>query len=121
MADNVDKNNADLNIKDKISDKAGATKRASNFLEGQLESLRQQVETAEAAVAQYRANHGLFDLGQNRSVTTEELTRLNQQLAPTRAEQATPQAPLSPANPPLPKGTNSAQLGPERKSAGTGH
>ncbi|MEJ2457425.1 MAG: exopolysaccharide transport family protein, partial [Novosphingobium sp.] len=111
MAAHVANTLADLYIKDQIADKAGTTTRASIFLEGQLENLRQQVETAEAAVAQYRADHDLFDLGANSSVTQEELTSLNQQLAQARAQQAEAQARLSTAHSQLAKGSTGEELG----------
>lgn len=111
LAANVANSIAQIYIADQVAEKAGATSRASQFLEGQLNDLRSQVETAEAAVAQYRANHGLFDLGQNSSVTQEELTGLNAQLAQARAQQAEAQARLNTANAQLARGSTGEELG----------
>ena len=91
--------------------KAGATSRASTFLEKQLEKMRGQVESAEADVARYRAQHGLFDIGQNSSVTQAELSSLNGQLAQLRADQAEADARLSTARAQLARGSNGQELG----------
>jgi capsular exopolysaccharide synthesis family protein len=102
---------ANTYIADQVAGKSQATTRASDFLEEQLNDLRVQVESAEAAVADYRAKHGLFDLGQNSSVTQEELTSLNAQLAQARADQAEAQARLNTANAQLAKGSTGEELG----------
>lgn len=102
---------ANTYIDNQVTDKSGATTRASDFLEGQLNTLRVQVEAAEAAVADYRARNGLFNLGANSSVTQEELTSLNGQLAQARAQQAEAQARLSTANSQLARGSTGEELG----------
>lgn len=111
MAAKVANTIADIYIKEQVSEKSGATTRASKFLEGQLDQLRAQVVSAEAAVADYRARHSLFDLGANSSVTQEELTGLNAQLAQARAAQAEAQARLSTANSQLAGGGTGEELG----------
>ncbi|KHK93586.1 hypothetical protein LK12_00070 [Novosphingobium malaysiense] len=98
-------------IDQQVSEKAGATARASDFLEGQLDKLRVQVEAAEAAVADYRARHGLFDLGQDSTVTQAELSSLNTQLAQARAQEAEARARLNTANAQLSRGGTGEELG----------
>ena len=102
---------AEIYIADQIGEKSDATQRASNFLEGQLQKLRDQVQSAEAAVAQYRARHGLFDAGQNSSVTQGEVAGLNSQLAQARAQQAEADARLSTARSQLARGRTGEELG----------
>lgn len=98
-------------IDEQVSTKTGATSRASQFLESQLNDLRAQVVSAEAAVADYRARHSLFNLGQSSSVTQEELTGLNAQLAQARASQAEAEARLSSANSQIARGRTGEELG----------
>ncbi|WP_229736142.1 GumC family protein [Novosphingobium endophyticum] len=111
MAAKVANKIAETYIGEQVATKSGATSRASDFLEGQLDELRAQVESAEAAVASYRASHGLFDLGGNSSVTQEEITTLNAQLAQARAEEAEARARLSTANAQLARGGSGEELG----------
>lgn len=94
-----------------VEKKSGATDRANTFLEAQLEQLRTQVQTAEAAVAQYRAAHGLFAASANSSITQEELSSLNNQLAQARADQAEADARLSTARAQLAGGKSGEELG----------
>ena len=71
---------ADNYVAAQVENKSGATDRANTFLEAQLEQLRTQVQTAEAAVAQYRAAHGLFAASASSSITQEELSSLTTNL-----------------------------------------
>ncbi|MBK5264643.1 MAG: polysaccharide biosynthesis tyrosine autokinase [Alphaproteobacteria bacterium] len=111
MAARVVNTIAEIYISNQVQDKSGATRRASKFLEGQLQKLRGQVQSAEAAVAQYRARHGLFEASQNSSVAQDELSGLNTQLAEARAQQAEADARLSTARAQLAHGSTGEELG----------
>jgi len=73
--------------------KLGATGRASAFLEERLESLRAEVEKAERAVANFRAEQGLLD-AQGVTLGEQELSELNRELIVARGEMAERQAKL---------------------------
>src|SRR3546814_4119073 len=73
--------------------------------------LRAQVQTSEAAVAEYRAQNGLFEASADSSVTQEELAGLNTQLAGARAQQAEAEARLSTARAQLAQGGTGEELG----------
>lgn len=102
---------ADQYIAAQVEEKSGATNRASSFLESQLSQLRGQVQSAEAAIARYRAAHGLFEASTSSSVAQEELTGLNTQLAQARASQAEAEARLSTARSQLASGRTGEELG----------
>ncbi|MCO5158943.1 MAG: exopolysaccharide transport family protein [Aquamicrobium sp.] len=65
---------------------------ASQWLEPNIEQLRQRVREAEARVADYRASSGLL-VGQNNSVLpTQELAEISSELTRARAERSTAEA-----------------------------
>ncbi len=65
---------------------------ASQWLEPNIEDLRQRVREAEARVADYRASSGLL-VGQNNSVLpTQELAEISTELSRARAERSTVEA-----------------------------
>src|SRR3546814_14717082 len=78
---------------------------------GQVEQLHAQVQPAEAAVAEYRAQNGLFEASADSSVTQEELAGLNTQLAGARAQQAEEAARPSTARAQVAQGGTGAELG----------
>src|SRR3546814_957380 len=78
---------------------------------GQVEQLHAQVQPAEAAVAEYRAQNGLFEASADSSVTQEELAGLNTQLAGARAQQAEAEARLSTARAQLAHGGTGEEFG----------
>lgn len=102
---------AEIYVAAQVEEKSGATNRAATFLEAQLNQLRAQVQTAEAAVAQYRAAHGLFDASAGSTITQEELSGLNSQVAQARAAQAEAEARLSEARSQLARGSTGEELG----------
>ena len=67
--------------------KYDATEKATKWLSGQLNDLRQEVQGAEHAVEMYRNEHGLTDIGGS-DLLTEQLSRLNGELIIARAERA---------------------------------
>lgn len=66
---------------------AGATKRASDTMEGRLESLRRAVENAEAAVEQFKASNNIVGAS-GRLVNEQQLAELNSQVIIARNEAA---------------------------------
>ncbi len=84
--------------------KFGATRRVSTWLSTRLSGLRNQVQQAEAAVAQYRARNDLLST-QGATLTEQEISGLDQQLALARADQAEADARLSTARAQLAHGS----------------
>lgn len=64
---------------------AGATKRATDAMEGRLETLRKAVETSEAAVEQFKATNNIVGAS-GRLVNEQQLAELNSQLIVARTE-----------------------------------
>ncbi|MCI4592658.1 polysaccharide biosynthesis tyrosine autokinase [Sphingobium sp. BYY-5] len=102
---------ADTYVGNQVKTKADANRRASGFLETQLDKLRAQVQSAEAAVADYRANNQLFAASSNSSVAQQELSGLSTQLAEARAQQAAAEARLETARAQLARGGTGEELG----------
>lgn len=82
---------AGLYLERQVRAKLSATRGAADWLAGRVETLRRDATEAEAAVAAYRARHGL---GQERetSLAAEERTRLTTALADARAARADAEA-----------------------------
>src|SRR3546814_3212782 len=64
--------------------RSGTTERAARLLGARLEELRRQVVAAESAVANYRAQHQLFAASDTSSITQQQLSVLDTQLAEAR-------------------------------------
>lgn len=77
--------------------RAGTTERAAQLLGTRLEELRRDVLAAESAVARYRAQHQLFAASDTSSITQQQLSTLDTQLAEARAKQAEADARISAA------------------------
>jgi len=98
-------------IAGQVGTKSGATKHASQFLEGRLQEMRGQVLAAEKAVADFRAANSLFAVSSQSSASQEELSNLSTQLAQAQAENAAAQARLSTARAQLARGRTGEELG----------
>jgi len=102
-------------VSGQVDTKSGATKRASQFLEGRLQEMRGQVLTAEKAVADFRAANNLFAVSNqsstSQSTSQEALSNLSTQLAQAQAESAAAQARLSTARAQLARGKSGDELG----------
>jgi polysaccharide biosynthesis transport protein len=59
--------------------KVNATDKIEQYLTGRIDQLRQQVEKAEQAVADYRKKYGLYEVA-NTDVTSQQMAELNTQL-----------------------------------------
>jgi polysaccharide biosynthesis transport protein len=94
-----------------IESEARTTRRSVALLEARLEELRGEVLTAEAEVARYRASEGLFAASNASSITQQELSVLNTQLAEAKALEAAANARLSTARSQASRGMSGETLG----------
>jgi capsular exopolysaccharide synthesis family protein len=78
---------AELYVQDQLASKRSATAKASAWLWGRIESLRDELERSEQAVARYRADHDLVE-GERVSLNEQELTGLQRELIIAEAELA---------------------------------
>jgi succinoglycan biosynthesis transport protein ExoP len=104
---------ADQYLLEQLDAKFDATRRASDWLNSRLSGLKSQVEQAEAAVAQYKAAHGLMGIsgGVGATIAQQEITNIDTQLAGARAQQAEADASLSTARKQLERGSTGDDLG----------
>lgn len=87
-----------------------ATREANNWLDDKVAELRNQVISAETAVQQYKVSNNLLS-AQGATLTEQNLTTLNQQLAEARAQQAAAQARLDTARDQLARGSSGEDVG----------
>jgi len=78
---------ADRYLLEQLEAKFDATQQATQWLNERLAELEPQVQAAESAVATYKASHGLL-AAENSTLTEQEISQLNGQLATAQAEQA---------------------------------
>lgn len=90
---------------------AAQTRRTAQLLGARMAKLRDQVLSAERAVAQYRQQHRLFAASDVSSITQQELSVLDTQLAEARSAQAAANARLSAAQAQLASGKTGDTLG----------
>lgn len=102
---------SDTYVARQVRTKASATDRARVFLEAKIDQLRAQVLSAEAAVQAYRARNGILAANSNSTVTQEELSGLNAQVAEAKAQEAAAQARLNTARAQLSAGGSGEELG----------
>jgi exopolysaccharide transport family protein len=104
---------ADQYLLEQLDAKFDATRRASDWLNSRLGGLRVQVEQAEAAVAQYKAAHGLMGIagGEGATIAQQEISNINTQLAQAKAQQAEAEATLNTARQQLARGSSGDDLG----------
>jgi len=70
------------------SAKQDQTRAASQWLAGEIASMRTKVENAENKVAQYRTKSNLFAGSNNSSLSSQQLTEINSQIAAARGQKA---------------------------------
>jgi len=70
----------DTYLEDQLNAKLEASEQASGYLSGRLNELNSQVQTAEAAVARYKADHDLMGVGQGISSLDQQVGAINSQL-----------------------------------------
>ncbi|MCB1491680.1 MAG: hypothetical protein KDJ77_07760 [Rhodobiaceae bacterium] len=72
--------------------KQATTRDATAWLSGQIDTLRSKVETAEQAVADFRANSGLLVGQNNTTLNAQQLSELNSQLIVAQTQRSEAQA-----------------------------
>lgn len=97
-------------LDEQLRSKLGDTQDASRWLNSRLSGLRSQVLAAEAAVQRYKAQHGLLS-AEGKTLTEQEISNLNTQLAAARAAEAEQRAKLDTARAQLARGSSGDDVG----------
>jgi capsular exopolysaccharide synthesis family protein len=101
---------ADAYIRSQLTAKFDATRQANSFLNTRLDTLRTQLQEADAAVSNYRVANNLLS-SEGTTLTEQEISAYNQQLAQARAQQAEDEARLRTARAQLAAGSNGDDVG----------
>lgn len=101
---------ADHYLLDQLEAKFDATRQANGWLTHRLSDLRAEVIQNEAAVERYRSAHGLLSAS-GATLTEQEISTYNQQLATVRAQQAEDEARLRTARAQLAAGSTGEDVG----------
>jgi exopolysaccharide transport family protein len=101
---------ADLYLTEQLEAKFDATKKANEWLDTRVAELRDQLQQAESDVQQYKIANNLLS-AEGATLTEQEISGLNQQLATSKAEQAETQARLNIARSQLARGSNGEDVG----------
>jgi exopolysaccharide transport family protein len=97
-------------LEQKLAVKDNANQEASGWLSSRIADLRQQVEDADRAVQEYKIEHNLLSAA-GATLTEQELSDLNRQLATVRVDQAESQAALNTARNQLANGSSGDDVG----------
>jgi exopolysaccharide transport family protein len=101
---------ADLYLTEQLEAKFDATQKANDWLNTRVGELRDQLQQAEADVQQYKIANNLLS-AEGATLTEQEISGLNQQLASSRAAQAETDARLNIARSQLARGSNGEDVG----------
>jgi capsular exopolysaccharide synthesis family protein len=101
---------ADAYLRSQLTAKFDATRQANSFLNTRLDTLRTQLQEADAAVSNYRVANNLLS-SEGTTLTEQEISAYNQQLAQARAQQAEDEARLRTAGAQLAAGSNGDDVG----------
>lgn len=101
---------ADRYLLEQLEAKYDATNQANTWLNERLGRLRGEVIAAEAAVSRYRSQNNLLTAS-GATLTEQEISTYNQQLATVRAQQAEAEARLQTARNQLARGSNGDDVG----------
>ena len=101
---------ATLYVAQGLESKTTATRQAGGFLNDRLQDLSSRAGADAAAVQQYKVAHNLLG-SENETLTQQEISNLNQQIASARAEAASDQARLNTAREQLRHGSNGGDVG----------
>ena len=93
-----------------IGQKVDVNRSRDTSIRERLDGLRRQVQAAETAVEQYKIDHNLLST-QGQTLTEQEISALDQQLATTRAQQAEIQARANTAKAQLSRGSSGDDVG----------
>jgi exopolysaccharide transport family protein len=110
---------AEQYIANQIADKGGANQQANVFLEQRLNELRGEVQQAEAEVERYRSANNLLT-SSGATLTEQEVSTYNQQLATAQADQAVEEARLRAARGQLARGSTGGDVGEALQSSVVG-
>lgn len=86
---------ADAYVDDQLNAKFEATQKTSQWLADRLQNLSAQMQTADAAVQQYKAEHNITETAGGGSILDQQLAQLNGQLVVARSNLAEAQAKYS--------------------------
>jgi capsular exopolysaccharide synthesis family protein len=86
---------ADAYVEDQLNAKYEATQKTSQWLADRLQQLSGQVQAAEAAVQQYKADHNINETATGTSIVQDQLSQLNGQLVLARSDLAEQEAKYS--------------------------
>ena len=101
---------ADAYLRSQLTAKFDATRQANSFLNTRLDTLRTQLQEADAAVSNYRVANNLLS-SEGTTLTEQEISAYNQQLAQARAQQSEDEARLRTARAQLAAGSNGDDVG----------
>jgi len=101
---------ANLYLTEQLEAKFDATAKANEWLDTRVAELRDQVAQADAAVQQYKIANNLLS-AEGATLTEQEISGLNQQLALSRASQAETDARLAIARQQLARGSTGEDVG----------
>ncbi|MFY8208081.1 MAG: GumC family protein, partial [Caulobacter sp.] len=101
---------ANLYLTEQLEAKFDATQKANEWLDTRVAELRDQVQAADAAVQQYKIANNLLS-AEGATLTEQEISSLNQQLALSRASQAETDARLNIARQQLARGSTGEDVG----------
>jgi uncharacterized protein involved in exopolysaccharide biosynthesis len=87
LASKISQGIAEEYIKELEAAKKGSARSAGSWLGKTIESLRERVASADAKVEIYRSQNGLFLVGDTTSISSQQLSELNTQLATARSAQ----------------------------------
>lgn len=85
---------ADEYLVDQLETKFEANNRANEWLKGRLDALRDQVETSEKAVQDFRTKTGLTRVSTDETITTQQLAEINTMLVRAQTDKAQAEARL---------------------------
>ena len=83
---------ADAYVEDQLNAKFDATQKTSQWLADRLQQLSEQVQTAEAAVQQYKADNNITETANGGSVVQDQLGQINGQLVLAKSDLAEQEA-----------------------------
>ena len=101
---------ADRYLTEQLEARFDATRQANQWLNERLSQLKVQVQDAEAAVAQYKIANNLMSAS-GATLTEQEISNYNQQVADARAKLAEDEARLNTARQQLARGSSGDDLG----------
>jgi succinoglycan biosynthesis transport protein ExoP len=97
-------------LQQSLQNKSDANRQAGGYLESRVRELSDQAASDAAAVQQYKIAHNLLG-AEGATLTQQEISNLNQQVASARAEAASDQARLDTARAQVSKGSNGDDVG----------